>query len=165
MTEPSLSADLAAALQSTTASVCSLFRSLKELSHTVDVDSNMKAARLDALEKKTNGLIQTRADHGHQFIVIIDRVKALEKRVAALEGHVEMIADSCLVADQHYELRERVAALEQMADILNLKESIFKRVTVLEKWVEVEDEWHEHINGTVDANRAAREPLPKEDLD
>ena len=111
MTEPSLSADLAAALQSTTASVCSLFRSLKELSHTVDVDSNMKAARLDALErvhterldmhverlealeKKTNGLIQTRADHGHQFIVIIDRVKALEERVAALEAKMEIVDD------------------------------------------------------------------------
>ena len=83
--EPSLSADLAATLQTTTATISSLFRSLKELSHTVDVESNMKAARLDALEKKTNGLIQTRADHGHQFIVIIDRVKVLEERVAALE--------------------------------------------------------------------------------
>ena len=83
--EPSLSADLAATLQTTTATISSLFRSLKELSHTVDVESNMKAARLDALEKKTNGLIQTRADHGHQFIVIIDRVKALEERVAAME--------------------------------------------------------------------------------
>ena len=81
----SLSSDLAASLQATTATISSLFRSLKELSHTVDVDSNMKAARLDALEKKTNGFIQTRADHGHQFIVIIDRVKALEERVAALE--------------------------------------------------------------------------------
>ena len=89
MIEPSLSADLAATLQTTTATISSLFRSLKELSHTVDVESEMKAARLDAHEKKTNGLIQTRADHGHQFIVIIDRVKALEERVAALEQELE----------------------------------------------------------------------------
>ena len=87
---PSLSSDLAASLQATTATISSLFRSLKELSHTVDVESEMKAARLDALEKKTNGLIQTRADHGHQFIVIIDRVKALEERVAALEQMHEL---------------------------------------------------------------------------
>ena len=100
MTEPSLSADLAASLQATTATISSLFRSLKELSHTVDVDSNMKAARLDALEQKTNGLIQMRADHGHQFIVIIDRVKALEKRVTEW-------------SNEHTDLRQRVAALEQ----------------------------------------------------
>ena len=55
--------------------------------------------RLEALEKKTNGLIQTRADHGHQFIVIIDRVKALEERVAALERYVADIHIASQVAD------------------------------------------------------------------
>ena len=53
--------------------------------------------RLEALEKKTNGLIQTRADHGHQFIVIIDRVKALEERVAALEEQLMSLDDDVAV--------------------------------------------------------------------
>ena len=66
--------------------------------------------RLEALEKKTNGLIQTRADHGHQFIVIIDRVKALEKRVAALEQvHTERL-------DMHV---ERLLALEEACVLLS----------------------------------------------
>ena len=113
MTEPSLSSDV------------------KSMLH----DEHSK--RLEALEKKTNGLIQTRADHGHQFIVIIDRVKAFE---------------------------ERVAAIEQMADILNLKESIFKRVTVLEEQLMSLDDdvavlWSK--NDEVEP----REPLPPEDLD
>ena len=50
-----------------------------------DIEITALQRRVIALEQKTNGLIQTRADHGHQFIVIIDRVKALEERVAALE--------------------------------------------------------------------------------
>ena len=95
-------------------------------------------------DKLWEAIRQMRADHGHQFIVIIDRVKVLEERVAALEGHVEMIADSCLVADQHYELRERVAALEEQ--LMSLDDDV---AVLWSKNDEVEP----------------REPLPKEDLD
>ena len=161
MTKPSLSADLAASLQATTATISSLFRSLKELSYTVDVESNMKAARLDALEKKTNGLIQTRADYGHQFIVIIDRVKALEERVAALEGHVEMIADSYLVADQHYELRERVAALEQV-HTERLDMHVRRLLALEEACMLLSAMFHD---GDCSEDECPKEPLPEEDLD
>ena len=73
--EPSLSSDVRSMLHD----------EINEHLRDIDLEIINLRERVPDLEKKTNGLIQTRADHGHQFIVIIDRVKALEERVAALE--------------------------------------------------------------------------------
>ena len=115
--EPSLSSDVKSMLHD----------EINEHLRDIDLEIINLRERVPDLEKKTNGLIQMRADHGHQFIVIIDRVKALEERVTEW-------------SNEHTDLRQRVAALEQQQDTLH-------------KWVV--DTYAEH----------ELEPLPKEELE